>query len=337
MSGIALLMTEVVSGAPRVVVGIGASAGGIEPLRRILGDLDPGLPAAVLVVVHLHPGTPSVLDAILRRCCSLPVAFASTGMDLEAGRVYLAPPDLHMTVADGSLAVDRGPTVNAVRPSVDVLFRSMAGTYGHRGVGVVISGALDDGAVGLRAIKHAGGTAIVQDPADALFPSMPTAAGHMTRPDAVAGVDRIGGVVTEAVYRLAGAAGKGGPAVDDPPSGDEGIGHPPGQPSELACPECGGVLWEQPDEVLRFRCRIGYSCSTESLVSRHSQKLEEVLWSAVVALEERADLFRRVGRRLSGRSAVSPRYERDARAASRDAKLLRSVVMALENRPFPVK
>ena len=111
--------------------------------------------------------------------------------------------------------------------------------------------------------------------------------------------------------------------------------HPAGRPSELACPECGGVLFEQTDPPLSFRCRVGHAYSGDSLVARHSQKLEEVLWSAVVALEERSDLFRRVGERLAkrGRGPLQRRYEEEAESAAEDAHILRSVVMGLQNVP----
>ena len=322
-----------------VVVALGASAGGIEPVCTIVSGLPRDIRAAVLVVVHLNAAAPSVLDHILARCGPLPVSFASDGDLMEEGHVYIAPADYHLLIAGDRLTLDHGPTVNASRPSVDVLFTSLAATYGPRSVGVILSGTRDDGAAGLHAIHQAGGHTIVQDPKDAVFPGMPTAACDTTAPDAVAPAQRIAGLISQIVEGATGS-GRGAHTDDDPPEQpseapvDE---HPPGRPSELACPECGGVLWEQPGDLPGFRCRVGHAYSPDSLVSRHSQKLEAVLWSAVVALEERADLFSRLSRRVASRGggAAKRRYERDAERATRDAAVLRSVVTALANPPSP--
>lgn len=334
-------MSETAPGPVDVVVGLGASAGGIEPLCTILGGLKPDLRAAVLVVVHLHAAAPSVLDRILGRCTAMPVSFAVDGAPLVAGRVYVAPADVHLTVRDGRLALDRGPTVNAVRPSVDVLFRSMAAELGARSVGVVLSGSRDDGAAGLSAIKRAGGYAIVQDPHEAVFPGMPASACALAAPDDVVAAPKIAELVGSVVDRLSRRHGvEPADPGEDPPATEGGSPrHPAGRPSELTCPECGGVLWEEPGEPLSFRCRTGHAYSPGSLVGRHSQKLEEVLWSAVAALEERADLLRRIGRRHAGAGSTGARvrYEVEAEAAIRDAHALRSVVVSLENPPSPTE
>ncbi|HET6793649.1 MAG TPA: chemotaxis protein CheB [Acidimicrobiales bacterium] len=324
------------------VIGIGASAGGFDPLCMVLSQLKPGLRAPVLVVVHLNAAAPSILDRILGRCTALPVEFAYNGCRLQNGHVYVAPPDRHMVVRDDFLELEHSATVNAVRPSVDVTFESMASHFGPRCVGVILSGTRDDGAAGMLAIKRAGGHTIVQDPEEAVFPGMPTNALYVVKPDDVAGADRIGEMASKAIDQLPPVGvpaetdhPQGDPDVDDPPGGE--VVHPPGHPSELACPECGGVLWEQPEPPHDFRCRVGHAYSPDSLVSRHSQKLEEVLWSAVVALEERADLFRRVSRRLQGQGAqkMHRRYSDSADLATSHAAALRSLIEGTENPPSP--
>jgi two-component system chemotaxis response regulator CheB len=346
-----------------VVVGIGASAGGIEPLCSLLSGLKPDLPAAVLVVVHLHASAPSVLDRILDRCCELPVAFARDQEELHPGRVYVAPADWHMVVAEGQVRLDHGPTVNAVRPSVDVLFRSLADQYGPRALAVVLSGSRDDGAAGVHAIKAAGGRGIVQDPGEAVFPGMPAAALELGPADQVALAADIAELIDGAVRGpadpqdpvdpldpldpapapISGGFGEVEPWIEGGGEVGASVGrsgdpaHPEGRPSELACPECGGILWEQPDPPPTFECRVGHSYSPASLVARHSQKLEEALWSAVVALEERADLFERVSGRLSqsGGSGARLRYEQGAAAARHDAGVLKSLLLGLDNPPDP--
>jgi two-component system, chemotaxis family, protein-glutamate methylesterase/glutaminase len=162
--------------ATRDIVVIGASAGGIEALKAIVGSLPAEFPAAVIVVVHVSPTSPGLLPGILRRQSALPVEHAEDGMALEAGRIRVAPPDHHVVLHADGIRLTRGARENMARPSVDALFRSAAVSFGPRVIGVVLTGSLDDGTAGLSAIKRCGGTAVVQDPEDAEFPSMPRSA-----------------------------------------------------------------------------------------------------------------------------------------------------------------
>src|SRR5438477_8843312 len=159
--------------ATKDIVVVGASAGGMHALEKLVAGLPRDLPAAVFVVWHLSPGVRSVLPKVLARAGPLPAEHARDGDAIRPGRIYIAPNDHHLLLERGYVRVTKGPKENRFRPAVDPLFRSAAYIYSTRAVGVVLSGALDDGTAGLWAIKLRGGTAIVQDPVDAMQRSMP--------------------------------------------------------------------------------------------------------------------------------------------------------------------
>ncbi len=188
------------AGSP--IVAIGASAGGIEPLLQIVADLPPEFPAALLVVVHMPSARRSVLPRILASAGRLPASFARDGQLLQRGRIYVAPADRHLLVKDGRASVLRGSRENGSRPAIDPLFRSAALSHDSRAIGVVLSGSLDDGALGLAAIKARGGVAIVQDPNEAKYPSMPLSATRSTIPDYCLRAGEIASVLSREVAKM---------------------------------------------------------------------------------------------------------------------------------------
>ena len=159
--------------ATRNIIVIGASAGGFDALKKLVGDLPEDLQASVFVVWHMSPDVRGVLPQVLNNANTICAAHACDNEPIEPNRIYVAPPDRHLLVENGRVRVTRGPKENRFRPAVDPLFRSAAHTYNNQVIGVVLSGALDDGTAGLWTIKHRGGVAVVQDPSDAEVPSMP--------------------------------------------------------------------------------------------------------------------------------------------------------------------
>jgi two-component system, chemotaxis family, protein-glutamate methylesterase/glutaminase len=155
------------------IIVIGASAGGVEALQTLVAGLPVGLQASLFIVMHIPATHPSALPKILSRSGPLPALHATEGMRIEQGKIYVAPPDHHLLVEQGSVHLGTGPRERHVRPAVDVLFRSAASAYGSRVVGVVLTGMDQDGTNGLQAVKQQGGITIVQDPAKAPWPSMP--------------------------------------------------------------------------------------------------------------------------------------------------------------------
>lgn len=182
------------------IVVIGASAGGLEGLVQLVDGLPADLPAAIFVVVHLSAKYPSWLPHILQKCGNLPAVHAVDGAPIEFGRIYVAPPDRHLLVKPEYMRVILGPKENRFRPAIDPLFRTAAVAYGKRVVGIVLSGALNDGTAGLFEIKEQGGVAIVQEPLEALFPSMPQSAIQHVAVDHILPVADIARVLVDLAY-----------------------------------------------------------------------------------------------------------------------------------------
>lgn len=185
----------------RDLVVIGASAGGIQASRSLLHHLPASFGAAIVLVIHLDPFFKSRLPEVLGWRTRLHVTWAQEGADAEMGTVHVAPPDHHLTLEHASLGsprlrLNRGPRQHYTRPAIDPLFISAARLGGQRVVGVLLSGANDDGAEGLIHIKRAGGVTLVQDPDEARHPRMPRSGLEHDSPDAVLSVDALATTLT---------------------------------------------------------------------------------------------------------------------------------------------
>jgi two-component system chemotaxis response regulator CheB len=158
------------------IIAVGVSAGGLGALGEILSHLPAGFPAAVLIVQHLHPERRTLMPALLAGRTGMEVKQAEDGEQVRPGVVYLAPPDCHLLVADYRIRLTHTRRVHFSRPSIDLLFQSVAAQCARACIGVILTGANNDGAAGIAAIKQAGGTTISQSPATAEYQTMPRAA-----------------------------------------------------------------------------------------------------------------------------------------------------------------
>jgi two-component system, chemotaxis family, protein-glutamate methylesterase/glutaminase len=253
----------------RVIV-MGASANGIEALGQILGGLPASFAAPVFIVEHVARNSPGQLPAILGRAGPLPVMHPRDGQRIVPGIVCVAPPDRHMLLRNGTVQLSGGPEENFCRPAVDVLFRSAAVAYGASVVGVVLTGYLSDGTVGLVAIKDRGGVAVIQDPKQAAASSMPQSAMANMHVDYVLPIDKIAPVLEALVAdpnhlvplieledRIA-----GGEATPD----DRRRMLVASTPTDRACPVCHRPMFQLPERRFRrYRCASGHAFTTPSL------------------------------------------------------------------------
>jgi two-component system chemotaxis response regulator CheB len=319
----------------RDIIAIGGSAGSGAVLKRIVGDLPGDLQASVFISNHVPTHSPGYLAEVLAAKSNLPVSQAVDLQPIEPGHVYVAAPDRHLLLINGTIRLGEGPRENMVRPSIDPMFRSAALSYGARAVGVVLTGMLNDGASGLHAIKSVGGTAIVQHPIDAEADQMPLSALESTEVDHVASAADLGRVLAEV------AASDAGPAV--PPSASlaleveiaagarlgSGNLRQLADPSPLTCPDCSGVLSEMREQTpLRYRCQTGHAYTAEVLAS-HIDEVDQAVRVAMRVMEERVTLVERmaVDSRQTGRVAVAELYEARADEYRRYANTLRDAAV----------
>ncbi|HXR00487.1 MAG TPA: chemotaxis protein CheB [Pseudomonas sp.] len=316
---------------------IGTSRGGLEALKSILSELPADFPAPVLVAMHV--GTfQSRLPELLAPVCELKVRHATDEQSIEPGTVLVAPPDRHMLVDGNNIRLTLSAKENFCRPAIDPLFRSAAISHRERVIGVLLTGDLDDGTVGLQAIKACGGIALVQDPAEADAPSMPSSAIAYVRIDACLPSPQIADHLMSLVREPRSQAGSEptrtmvveneislGRSMDSISSLDQVAPR-----SAVTCPECRGVLWEMDSAPLRYRCHTGHAYGPSVMLSLQDQSIEEGLWAAVRAFHEKEVLMtrQREAATANGRHEQAREYEMIADQTRRNAHSLRQLLQA---------
>lgn len=278
----------------RIIV-IGASAGGFEAFKRLIAGLPPDFGTPIFIVWHMSPDVRGILPQVLNRVNTIEAALACNNEAIKPGRIYVAPPDHHLLIEDGKVLVTHGPKENRFRPAVDPLFRSAAYAYGNRVVGIILSGALDDGTAGLWTIKHYGGTTVVQDPMDAEVPSMPQNAMREVKIDYCVGIAELPQLLVRlskepleenAEVMKDELTKKEIQVAAEEKALEKGV-LSFGELSPYTCPECHGVLSRlQNDNIIRYRCHTGHAYSADALIAAITERIEESLYSAIRGMDE---------------------------------------------------
>ncbi|CAG5074790.1 Protein-glutamate methylesterase/protein-glutamine glutaminase [Dyadobacter sp. CECT 9623] len=327
---------------PDIIV-IGSSAGGLPALMELVAGLPANFPAAILVVQHIPPYSESNLHNILSRLGPLPALAAKDGEKVMPGHIYVAIADHHLLVEKEKLIVRKGPRENRFRPSVDALFRSAAYTYGNRVIGIVLSGALDDGTSGLWTIKRLGGLALIQHPQDALFPQMPVNAEQFVTVDYSIPASQMPALLSELTVKPV----KSKPKITKKELAllqteiviatrdnafQMGI-IKMGELTPFTCPECHGALSQLKEgKIIRFRCHTGHAYTISSLLSEVTDNVETILWQAMQALEETTMLLTKVAEHFESgeQGEIAKLFYRKAEIIKKRSQLVHDTVLTQE-------
>ena len=329
----------------RNIIVAGASAGGVDAfkeLREIIAGLLEGIcfycTSYTLIYQELSAG-------ILSKETSLPVTHPSDGEKIEQGHIYVAVPDHHLLIEDEKIGIKKGPKENRFRPSIDALFRSAAYLYESRVIGVILSGALDDGSSGLWSIKRLGGIAIVQEPAEAAFPEMPLNAMQYVDADHVLPVSDMGRLLKKLTAENASSAGKKMSqqekkllqmevtiAANDN-AFELGI-LKQGELTPFTCPECHGVLVKLiKGNMMEFRCHTGHSFTASALLAGITEVTEETLTQSMRSAEESTMLMETIGKHFnkSGENKIGDIFLRKAKASAKKARVIHKLILEEES------
>jgi two-component system chemotaxis response regulator CheB len=282
------------------IITVGASAGGIVAVSKLVASFAEDLDAAVFIVIHL--GRESIASVILKQIqrstnmrCRIPL----DGELINNSVIYLAPPDHNMMLDQGKIVIKRGAFENHWRPSIDVLFRSAAAAYDSCVTGIILTCLFDDGTSGMSAIKRSGGRCIVQEPAEAEFPDMPNSVLRNMAVDYELPVHEIGHVLSDLYSRSECFPGEVPADVKLEAAITLRMGSNVEEQLDLGhftpftCPDCGGILAKVAEEetIPRYRCYTGHTFTEKVLEIEQIKSIEESLWVAIRMLEERRNLL----------------------------------------------
>jgi two-component system chemotaxis response regulator CheB len=283
------------------VVVIGGSAGGLASLLKMVHTVPVDSGLVFCVVLHSRTGTGEYIVSRLSKVTQIKCTLAKHGAKLEKNRIYIASPNRHMLVKDGHIILANGPEENRNRPSIDVLFRSAAVAKDLFPVGVILSGMLDDGTSGMRAIRKSGGICIVQEPEQAQYPDMPLSVINNMKPDHVVADEVIGSLLMQITKsgmvkkrKIPEDIIKESRIAESVLTGIDVLNEL-GEKSDFACPDCGGSLWAlKSGKELRYRCHIGHAYTEKVLKVSQAESTTATLWIALRMMEERKHLLKKM-------------------------------------------
>jgi two-component system chemotaxis response regulator CheB len=318
----------------RNIIVIGTSAGGLEALDALVGQMPTDLPAAVFIVQHMAPqNTGAALLHRLGKYKAFDCTMAEDHQKFQPGRIYIAPADNHLLVKKDHVLVTKGARENRYRPGIDPMFRSAAATHGSHVIGVLLTGYLDDGTAGLQAVKKCGGVTMVQDPKEAPYSEMPQSALNSMDVDYCVPISEMAALL----YKCARQRPSKTLAVPDSIRIEAGIAERVlsdvaavgglGDQVPYNCPNCGGVLWQLNKDASRYRCHTGHSFTAKALLTSQSEKIEETLWVSLRMFEERKNLLNKLSHREKSAS-FKQSYAEQAKGTQVHIERIRAMLLA---------
>jgi two-component system, chemotaxis family, protein-glutamate methylesterase/glutaminase len=325
-------------GKPEYIVVIGASAGGLNTMIELVGQLNPAINAAFFVVLHLSSKSISgYLAHRLQAHTDLKCIIAMDTLPLRRGYLYVAVPNYHLLIGEEEISLGHGPVENRWRPSIDVMFRSAAANHSTRTIGIVLTGMLDDGTSGMSAIKRSGGITIVQDPNEAEFPDMPLSVISNVDVDHCVSVSEMGALLSE-LTSLPPPEKQEAPAdISAEAKMNERMTTAIAESLTLAdktvftCPDCGGVLFKhEQDRIERYKCHTGHSYTERDLFLKQSEETEASLWYAIRSLEQRKLMLESIAKKYTatGSKRIAGEYKKTVSEMETHINHLKNVLMA---------
>ena len=325
--------------ANRDILAIGTSAGGVQALLFLAARFPQNFPASILITIHLPSHYRSNLDLILSSTGPLPATFARDGEPVEKSRIYIAPSERHLIVDGNRLWLGSGPRENRARPAIDPMLRSAAVCCCARTIGVILTGALGDGAAGLSAIAQCNGITVVQDPTDALFQEMPVTALGRVKADHVVSLSEMPALLEKLVKEPAGQVKPVPWTVKHEVEIAKGRAmimedmDRLGRRSVLTCPDCGGTMWEVEDaNLVRYRCHVGHAFTSELMSIALDETLRRTLATALRTLDERVALAKKLSTdaRQRGHSQLAGSWATEAEEFEQQAHSIRASIKRID-------
>ncbi|MGY5850646.1 chemotaxis protein CheB [Salegentibacter sp. F14] len=283
----------------RNLIVIGASAGGLPAVNHVIARLSKEMDIVVVVVIHVSRKSNSQHIAHnFERNSGLICGVAEDGIPLQKGHLYVAPPEHQLMVKNDRIILNQGPHENKYRPSIDVLFRSAAANYGHRTIGLILTGLFEDGTSGMDAIQRCGGLCIIQDPKEAQFSDMPQSVLNKIKVDYQARLEDIPDIFEKILNRPL-PPEKPVPTeiqieaqITEKVMTDINNMKKIADRSDFTCPDCGGGLWAiKKDPLNRYRCHTGHVFTEKKLNELQDMNIEESIWVSLRMLEEKENLI----------------------------------------------